>query len=214
MIKHVFKRALSLLLAAALLLGLLPAAGGGLILGADAAEITNGSGAWISGKLNYSYNVQSDGTSANGASGSVSVSGNTLTVKAVSSKYVSGCSEEPAHSTTTTVTVVNASSYPLMVNSFSASGLSVSGVQSGAVIPSGGSFNLSITANPNSESDSSSRTATGTATISVTEQTVATVTADGSSSPKTAASSRKPTTAWASRMVSTLSIPRRATPPR
>ena len=173
MTKGTLKRFFALLISAIMVLGLIP-------LSVFAAQITSGNGTWISGKLTYSYVVESEGTSSNGATGSVSVSGSTMTVKAVSSKFVSasGCSgsDTNAYPTTTTVTVTNASNYPLLVNTLTANGVTVAGAAVGDQIPSGGTFTVLITANPNSDSDTSSRTATGTVTISVTEQTSATIT--------------------------------------
>ena len=127
MMKNVGKRSLAMLLVMLMLAAFVPQA-------ALAAQITSGSGTWGSGKLTYSYVVESEGSSDNGATGSVSVSGSTLTVKAVSSKAVSsGCSDTDAYATTTTVTVTNASSYPLKINSLSANGASVAGVSQSSV---------------------------------------------------------------------------------
>ncbi len=183
MTRNVFRRMFSLLLAAAMLLGLLPSLGilaeSGLIRSALAEEsqVSSGSGTWISGKLAYTYVAMSEGSSSNGASGSVSVSGSTMTVKAVSSKATSGCSSESAYPTTTTVTVTNASQYPLRVNSITANPESLTSLSAGEMIASGASFIIRITANPNSAEDTSSRTATGTVTISVTEERTVTITA-------------------------------------
>ena len=171
--KNVGKRSLSLLLVMLMLAAFFPNT-------ALAAQITSGSGTWISGKLTYSFVVESDGSEGNGATGSVSVSGSTLTVKAVSSKATSGCSETNAYPTTTTVTVTNASSYPLKINTLTANGAAVSGAAVGSVIAVGASFTVSVTANPNSTGDSSSRTATGTVSISVAEERTATITAQAS----------------------------------
>ena len=142
-----------------------------------AAQISSGNGTWISGKLTYTYVVDSEGSSENGATGSASVNGSTLTLKAVSSKASSGCSSTSAYSTTTTVTVKNASSYPLTVTTLTPSNVTVSGVSTGSTIAAGATFTISITANPNSTEDSSSRTATGTVTIAVQEQTEVYITA-------------------------------------
>ena len=171
MMKNVGKRSLAMLLVMLMLAAFVPQA-------ALAAQITSGSGTWVSGKLTYSYVVESEGSSDNGATGSVSVSGSTLTVKAVSSKAAtSGCSAESAYSTTTTVTVKNASSYPLKINSLNASGATVAGANVGDTLPVGATFTITITASPNSAEDTSSRTATGTVSISVSEETTATITA-------------------------------------
>ena len=168
--KRIGKRSLSLLLVVMMLVSLFPNV-------ALAAQITSGNGTWVSGKLTYTYVVESDGSSSNGAAGSVSVSGSTLTVKAVSSKATSGCDSTSAYATTTTVTVTNSSSYPLKINSITANGANVAGVNTGSSIASGSTFTISIIASPNSAEDTSSRTATGTVSISVTEERSATITA-------------------------------------
>ena len=169
MVKSIAKRSLSLLMVVLMLVALIPQT-------VWAAQITNGSGTWISGKLTYDYVVESEGSSDNGATGSVSVSGSTMTVKAVSSKATSGCSSTSAYPTTTTVTVTNASLYPLKINTITSNGVTVSGASAGDVIAIGGTFLVSITADPTSPEDSSSRSATGTVSISVTELTSATIT--------------------------------------
>ncbi|MBQ1520966.1 MAG: InlB B-repeat-containing protein, partial [Clostridia bacterium] len=185
MTRNVFRRMFSLLLAAAMLLGLLPSLGilaeSGLIRSALAEEsqVSSGSGTWISGKLTYTFVAMSEGSSSNGASGSVSVSGSTMNVKAVSSKFVSSIcgGDTPAYPTTTTVTVTNSSSYPLKINTLTSNGVTVTGASQGDTIASGSTFTVIITANPNSPQDTSNRTATGTVSISVSEETTATITA-------------------------------------
>ena len=170
MLKNVLKRSLAILMAALMLISAIPDV-------AWAAQITSGSGTWISGKLTYTYVVESQGSSDNGAAGSVSVSGSTMSVRAVSSKAFSVCNSVKSYTTTTAVTVNNASNYPMTINSLSSSGVTVSGVQQGGTVAPGASFTVSITADPNSAEDTSSRTASGTVTISVAEKTSVTITA-------------------------------------
>ena len=57
-----------------------------LSLTASAAVLSSGTGTWLSGQLSYEYEVISDGASAQGAAGSVTVNGGTMTVAATSSK--------------------------------------------------------------------------------------------------------------------------------
>lgn len=142
------------------------------------ASVGSGDGTWISGKLTYEWNAESSGTTGNSAAGSVSVSNNTLTVTATNSKkssHTSGCDtvEDPPCSTTTTVTVTNASSYPLKFNTLTTSGsASVSGVSQGDTIASGGDFMITITA----PAKDTATKVTGTVTVSVEEQTSVTIT--------------------------------------
>jgi len=169
--KKLTKRQLLLILTAVLVALLVPVVG--IVMGASAAEITSGSNqTWISGKLNYDYTVTSNGTSGNGAAGSVSASGNTLTVSATNSKEVSGCSTTAAEATTTAVTVTNVSSYPLYVRTLTSSTASVAGVAEGDTLAPGATFSITITA----EAQTNSTKAEGTVTISVEEQTSVTVT--------------------------------------
>lgn len=158
---------LGLLLVVVLMLSLLT------MTASAANNVGSGSGTWISGKLTYSFAATSEGTTGNGAKGVVSVSGSTLTVSATSSKFVDGGCNADTHafSTTTTVTVTNASTYPLKITSMNAASVNVTGASQGEIIAPGATFNIAITSNPNSSSDTTNRTATGTVTIAVEEQT-------------------------------------------
>lgn len=136
------------------------------------AQITSGSGTWISGKLTYTYSVDSDGTSGNGAAGTVSASGGTLTVTATNSKEVSGCSTTAAEATTTSVTVKNASSYPLLIKTLTPNTATVGGVAQGDTIAPNATFTVTVTA----PAKSSSTKVTGTVEIEVKEQTSVNIT--------------------------------------
>ena len=140
-----------------------------------AASITSGSGTWIADKLTYSYSVATagKGTSTSGATGSVSASGNTLTVKATSAKQYDsgGCSSTTytADDTTTSVTVTNKSTYPLLVDSLTKTGsANVSGLSVGDVLNPDGQFVISVTSPANGTNATEK---TGTVTIAVSEQT-------------------------------------------
>lgn len=175
-LRGIIKRMTALLIVLFILFPMLPNIDFGdssLILKADAAQITSGNGTWISGKLTYTWEVVSDGSADNGATGSVSVSGNTLTVTATNSKEVTGCSSVAAKLTTTTVTATNASSYPLKINTLTSTGkASVSGVSQGDTIASGATFKVTVEAPAVSDSTK----VTGTVTIAVEEQTSVTIT--------------------------------------
>ena len=185
MIKHVLKRTLSLLLAALFLFGLLPViegGSGGIVPSVSAASVTSGSGTWISGKLTYTYRVETAGDNTSGAAGSVSASGTTLTVRATNAKQydTGGCDSTtiPGAATTTSVTVTNASSYPLLVNTLTLGGdAAVSGVSQGQTLAPGTTFSVSVTA---PENGTNSTQHTGTAAISVTELSSVTITAAAS----------------------------------
>ena len=181
MFKYLLKKNLALLVAVIMLFAILP--GSALAEGAEGlkrlsaeegtrGQISSGSGTWISGKLTYTYSVDSNGTSENGAAGTVSASGNTLTVTATNSKEVTGCSAAEPQPTTTTVTVTNASSYPLKINTLTSNNATIGGVSQGDVIASGATFTISVTA----PAVSSSTRVTGTVTIAVEEQTSVTIT--------------------------------------
>ena len=168
--KKFSKRHLFLILTAVLVAALVPVCS--FILNASAAQITSGSGTWISGMLTYTYSVDSNGTSGNGAAGSVSASGSSLVVKATNSKEVSGCSTTAAEATTTTVTVTNASSYPLKIKTLTNNGGTINGVSQGDVIAPGATFTIIVTA----PAVTNSTQVTGGATIEVEEQTSVTIT--------------------------------------
>ena len=138
-----------------------------------ATTVASGNGTWISGKLTYSWAATSDGTTANGATGSVSCSGNTITVTATNSKKTTGCNAVEAKATTTTVTVTNVSSYPLKFDSLSSSNATVGGVSQGDTIASGATFSITVTA---AAQDGSTKV-TGTVTVSVSEKNTVTITA-------------------------------------
>ena len=141
-----------------------------------ANNVGSGNGMWIDGKLTYTWAATSDGTTANGAAGNVTVNGSKLTITATNSKKSShkdGCDdvEDPACSTTTTVTVTNASSYPLRIDTLTTGSVTID-VSEGDTIPSGGTFTISVTA----PAKDTSTTVTGTVNISVSEQTSVTIT--------------------------------------
>ena len=144
-----------------------------LIFHVVAATVASGNGTWVSGKLTYTWAAESNGTTSNGATGTVSASGNKLTVTATNSKEVSGCSTTAAEATTTTVTVTNASSYPLKITTLTTSGsASVSGVSQGDTIASGATFKVTVFA----PAVSSSTKVSGTVTIAVEEKNTVNVT--------------------------------------
>ena len=190
MLKQIAKRALTLVLILVMVLGYIPAfqwetkdgehnyVENPLLLEAQAADVTSGDGTWISGKLTYSYSVKTGSDNTSGATGSVSASSNTLTVKATSAKQydTGGCSSTTvdAAATTTTVTVTNDSSYPLKFNTLTTSGsASVAGLSQGDTIASGATFTITVT----SPADGTNNTEkSGTVTIAVEEQTSGTIT--------------------------------------
>ena len=104
LVKSIIHKTLALLLVIVLLFGYVPVLhinGDGdvsvqvkanpLIPTAYAADVKNGSGTWISGKLTYSYSVATADSNTSGADGSVSVSNGTMTVKATNAeKYTTG----------------------------------------------------------------------------------------------------------------------------
>lgn len=146
-------------------------------------DVASGSktGTWLTGKLSYSFTSTSEGTSGNGAKGTVSASGSTLTVNATSSKYVSDrCNGDTSpYSTTTTVTVKNISDFPLRVDSLSGDTDAIQGVGEGSTIGVGGSFTITVTSTPSSTT-AGSETATAKITISVTEMKSVNITAAAS----------------------------------
>ena len=142
------------------------------------ANVTSGDGTWISGKLIYEYSVATGSDNTSGATGSVSASSNTLTVKATSAKQydTGGCNSTTvaAAATTTTVTVTNTSSYPLKFNSLSTTGsASVAGVSQGDTIASDATFTITVTSPANGTNNTEK---TGTVTVSVSEETSVTIT--------------------------------------
>ena len=190
MLKLIGKRVLTLVLVVVMLLGFAPAiqwetSDGArhtledpLTLNAYAADVTSGSGTWISNKLTYSYSVATSSDNTSDAAGSVSASGNTLTVKATSAKEyeTGGCDSKTvsAAATTTTVTVTNASSYPLKFNTLTTGGeASVAGVSQGDTIASGATFTITVTSPANGTSATEK---SGTVTVSVSEETSVTIT--------------------------------------
>ena len=179
-LRGIIKRMTALLIVLFILFPMLPNIDFGdspLTLKASAATVASGNGTWISGKLTYTWEATSNGTTSNGATGTVSVSGNTLTVTATNSKEVSGCSTTAAEATTTTVTVTNASSYPLKINTLTTGGsASVTGVSQGDTIASGATFKVTVTA----PAVSSSTKVSGTVAIAVEEQTNVTITLEPS----------------------------------
>ena len=171
-LREISEKLLALSLVLVMLIALIPA----MDIAADAAEadladtaaqITSGSGTWISGKLTYTYSVDSNGTTDNGAAGTVSASGSTLTVTATNSKKVSGCSTTAAEATTTTVTVTNASDYPLMITTLTSSNATIGGVSQGDKIDPEAIFTITV----NAPAEASSTIVTGTVKIEVEEQT-------------------------------------------
>lgn len=190
MLKLIGKRVLTLVLVVVMLLGFAPAiqweTSDGerhtledpLTLNAYAADVTSGDGTWISNKLTYSYSVATSSDNTSDAAGSVSASGNTLTVKATSAKEyeTGGCDSKTvsAAATTTTVTVTNASSYPLKFNTLTTGGeASVAGVSQGDTIASGATFTITVTSPANGTSATEK---SGTVTVSVSEETSVTIT--------------------------------------
>lgn len=177
-LKAMIKRFLALILVLFIIFPLFPNIGVHSTRMSASAATTVGSEnnkTWINGKLTYSWTAVSNGTKANGAAGTVTPNGTTLTVTATNSKYVaaSGCDPEvPAQSTTTTVTVTNASSYPLKITSLSAATAAVSGVKQGDTIASGATFTITLTAS----AQNTSTTVSDTVTIAVEEQTDVTIT--------------------------------------
>ena len=140
-----------------------------LIFAVHAAYVSSGNGTWISDKLTYTYSVDTSSDNTTDASGSVSVSGNMLTISATRAKQyeTGGCNSTTvaAADTTTTVTVTNASSYPLLINTLTPNNATVGGVAQGDTIASGATFTITVTAPA-----VSSTTVTGTVTIAVEEQ--------------------------------------------
>ena len=142
---------------------------------ADAATVASGNGTWIADKLTYTWEATSNGSTSNGATGTVSASGNTLTVTATNSKKVSGCTPTAAEATTTTVTVTNESSYPLKFTKLNTDpdvNANVSGVNLGDTIDSGKTFVITV----NAAAKDDSTKVTGTVTVSVEEMTAVTIT--------------------------------------
>ena len=162
--KNLNKRHLFIILILLVAAALVP-----LLSTVSAAQVNSGSGTMADGKLSYAWTADSNGTTGNGATGSVSVSGRVITVSATNSKEVSGCSTTAAQATTTTVTMTNASSYPLEITLLRTTNnnVTVSGVSEGDVIASGATFKLTVTA----PAVSTSTAVSGGVEITVEEQT-------------------------------------------
>ena len=181
MIKDLLKRRLALLLAAIMVLCLLPVSvladsSSGIdeikapaAASGTRASVSSGSGTWIANQFDYSYSVTTSSSNTQGAAGSVSISGATMTVSATSAQQYGssgGCKAvTPAADTTTTVTVTNVSADYLKVNTLTCGGSAiVTGISEGDTIAPNATFTVSVTSPANGENATE---VTGTVTIAV-----------------------------------------------
>lgn len=155
----IVKNNIALILVFVLILSISPSIN--LTAFADEVEIEQGEDVWIDSIFEYSYSVYSEGSTDNGADGSVSVSetDEILTVTATNSKYVKGdCGDTQPCSTTTNVIVKCISSRPITISAINSVGLIVDGISVGDTLTSGNTFSLSITAEAQNNSVNNSGT--------------------------------------------------------
>jgi uncharacterized repeat protein (TIGR02543 family) len=182
MVRSLLKKNLAVILAFIMVFGLMPVLPDNLMpfeRVAKAASVTSGDGAWIAGKLTYSYSVETSSDNTSGAGGSVSANGGTLTVKATSAKEyeTGGCNSTTvqAASTTTTVTVTNASNNPIKFTTLSVDGDAiVAAASQGQTIASGATFTVTVVSPANGTNNTEK---SGTVTVTVEEQSEVTITA-------------------------------------
>ncbi|MDO4314223.1 MAG: hypothetical protein Q4C45_00485, partial [Oscillospiraceae bacterium] len=148
--------------------------------------VTNPSGTILTGQLTYSATAEvtsgQASTSTSSAAAAVTNAGSgKVTLSATSSvRTKDNCSKTSAYAgtTTLTVTVTNASSYPLRFDSISHAGsATISGISEGGSLASGSTFTITLAAKPDGDETDTATTVSDIITFTVTELTNVTLTA-------------------------------------
>ena len=159
-----------------------------LIFVARAATSWSGNGTIIDDQLTFTWNAEltqhyndNDSLSEENAMASASGGSGTLTLSATTSTYHKEGSCNTIYyrpgSNTITVTVTNASSFPLRFDKITHTGSAVVGVKPGDTLAAGGQFTVTLKASPMGEDDDTARTASDSITFTVTELSDVTLTA-------------------------------------